>query len=201
MLKNFLPLFLSLCLISCRKDRNTTTVTGTVTEFGTNTPLTDVVINYFACIGGAADCPPSVTTKTDENGYYSITFPSNEPYILRVGPETPNGYFSVNAAPVSASQDSEKNFTLSPHAYLHLTIKNVAPANELDLVRVGFNLGLGGWNEYSGEFVNETALGLVKGNRTGSLVWRLFNSGEFIEELSDEIYLPAHDTIYYTIEY
>lgn len=199
--------FLAFLLLfsACKKDRHSNEVYGIVTEFGTNKPLAGVTVSFRRCVDVSSDCEPSVFTETDASGHYRLSFPNDEGGILRAGPETPPGYFSVNPAPVSLVGENEKNFVLDPHAYLHLRVKNVAPAEEFDGIRLGAYLGpVGGGSsgsEYLGANVDITHTRKLRGNRELPTGWGIFYQEILQEFMEDTLFISAHDTLYYEINY
>ena len=200
----FLTLLSFLFLFSaCKKDRNSNEVYGTVTEFGTNKPLAGVTVSFRRCVDVSSDCEPSVFTETDASGHYRLSFPNDEGGILRAGPETPPGYFSVNPAPVSLVGENEKNFVLDPHAYLHLRVKNVAPAEELDRIDLGASVSStpGSPISLSGSNIDTDYFLLKRGNKFQNLVWSSYSYGELQIRGRDTVIISAHDTLYYEINY
>ena len=199
----FLTLISFLVLFSaCKKDRNSNEVYGTVTEFGTDKPLVGLEVKLFDTSLGSLDTdnPTGISDITDENGAYSMRFSTKG--LKSVGVEA-EGYFSKPTSVLNAAGDNEKNFVLDPHAYLHLRVKNVAPAEELDAIFLSalIDQTVGSSETYIGAGVNLNYVIRKPGNRDHRIAWNTYNSGMLLSQFRDTVFIPAHDTLYYEINY
>ena len=176
-------------------------VFGQVTEFGTDIPIAEATIELYSSgtdgIGSSTLLERTVTT--DQNGRFEMNFATEDISSVAVKADK---YFDSIEHFLNPGKDNEENFVLDPHAWLHLQVKNIAPADEFDKIRIAYKHGLGGWNEFIVKEIDETLFDLVYGgNKEGYIRWDIYNAGVLIEEFRDTIFIPAHDTLYYEINY
>ena len=195
---------LTLLFFSCAKNEYKHEVSGRVTEFGTEKPLEGVQVHILDCrISNAyVSCDTAKVLLTDAAGNYSTPFQSaSNGRTPMIGVSFP-GYYEHDNHFIRKQNDNEIDFVLDPFAWLHLNVINEAPAGELNLIRVAYEHGLGGWNEFIGENVNINLNDLVfGGNREGFIIWKIYDEGLLLESHRDTLYIPAHDTLHYEIRY
>ena len=186
-------------LPACQKDEpRTVHIKGRVTEYGTGKPIADARI-YMLCDNSVVLGPSgsSLTDSiiTDADGRFDRTYPDADLcgslYLLPYK----KGYFKGNEIDLT-TEFKELNIILDPEAWLKLI---TVPDTLGDLIYfTGTFTGAAGWDTWSGDGTKEWFF-LTQGNRDHWIDWDYFGGG--INSHRDSIYLPAHDTITYTIHY
>ena len=203
---NFILLTLTFLLLfsACKKKEIPTErrVFGQVTEFGTDIPIAEATIELYSSgtdgIGSSTLLEKTVTT--DQNGRFEMNFATEDISSVAVKADK---YFDSIEHFLNPGKDNEENFVLDPHAWLHLQVKNVAPADEFDRINLSSSVSStpGSPENLIGVEVNQNYILQKRGNRATGLYWWAYNSGILQTEHADTILIPAHDTLYYEINY
>jgi hypothetical protein len=201
----FLPLLLGragvgllcglLCLLpGCKKDPldGKTTITGRVTEYGTQTPVADATL-YLMCYegtfggGGTSNLLDSV--RTDADGRYSISYTDcGSTYLIPYK----KGYLQHIDVDLGGSKTAD--IVLDPEAWFKLvTIPDLGMWEEL-----GFGGSLSPHSVSSNKGVEQQRF-IYPGGRSIVLHWGPFSNPSI--NYTDSIYLVPHDTTTYTIHY
>lgn len=200
----FLFSLLTFILFSaCKKDKSTERrVFGQVLEYGTEIPIEGASVELYSCTTDAfsTGCGLTKTVLTDANGLFEMTFQGEGNSMLTAKADK---YFDYTEIILNNGMDNEERIILDPHAWLNLTVKNVAPAEEFDKVFLSSLISPtpGSSEEYIGIDVNLNYTIKKYGNRDLRIGWNTYTSGVLIERFKDTLYLPAHDTLYYEINY
>lgn len=199
-----ISLSLLLFLGSCGKQDFTTTISGQVLEFGSNIPIENATVYVY---GGEADgnfSNPGLFLETidsaitDINGFYQFSFDSESYPTLRMDALHQN-YFPIAhwTQNIFSTKNNDIDIILDPHAWLELTIKNIAPTDNFDVIYVGNTSGFRNINDMYGSDIDTTVIGLVKGNDPDLKVIWFANS----EGFNEKKYCPALDTTRFEILY
>ncbi|HRI01477.1 MAG TPA: hypothetical protein PK006_10535, partial [Saprospiraceae bacterium] len=94
---------------------------------------------------------------------------------------------------------SQKNnkIILDPYAWIKVFVKNTMPFDEMDYC---FTSSDGGGGGHFGKDVDTTEIHLASGNRKTQILWRVHKNNT-IKEYTDSLYIKAHDTAQYHINY
>ena len=113
-------------LVSCKKNKPANIdVSGVVSNRLTGTTVKNIPVNLIGCDGIPIKCLSILkTVYTDQNGYYSISFESNEWRGYRVGiPFNDSIASTPNPAELSANGHNYIDFSQFPLKILQLNIK------------------------------------------------------------------------------
>ena len=191
---------------ACKKEAVTERkVTGQVLEYGTNSPIENAVVEISACItdNGSTSCQFDQRILTDASGSFSADFNIEDVSRYALVTVTANQYFPSTEYILNPGRDNELEVVLDPHAWLSLRVRNLAPAEEFDKIFISslISPNPGSSEEYIGPNVDLNYIIKKQGNRDLRLGWNTYDSGILIERFKDTMYIPAHDTLYYEINY
>ena len=199
-------LFLSIVFLSYScddKPQRIYTITGRVIEAGSGDPIPNARIRLLDADSGSFGSGTGDSelnegeTFTDADGNFSFTY---DKYVVNFFSVTADGYYRIRMQEAREDQPYEI-LEMKPHAWLHLRVRNIAPAGEFDRIRCAFNPSGGSWSDFSGANVDEIVFGKVIGNEDKKLQWKVYSSGVLIEHNDDILHIPAHDTVYYEINF
>jgi hypothetical protein len=206
MKKSFLILLVPLLflLAQCRKEplSDTTSVEGTVMEFGTKKPMPNVLVYVRKLVSSSGWTETWIlqdSTHTDLNGQYRIAFkPENATYQVML--RRPALYAGASSGKLLGSGKKElQDFILDPPGWLKIRVQNVNPVNQKDSLIVW---GVGALDEtIMGDRID--AIKYIEhniGNRYGILHYVVVKNG-LRKQLIDSVYCPARDTAFIHIKY
>ena len=186
-------------LSGCKKDDPPQTILhGRVTEYGTHTPIADARI-YVGCEESVPFGPSTFTLVdsliTDADGKFYKKYADDEicgsvsllPYKT--------GYFK--GTPLYPTTDNKAfEVVLDPVIWFKVV---TIPDGDINLIWFrGTFTGASGWDAHENEGIQEFLFS-TPGNRMKSIRWGTYEQAGIISQ--DSIFLPAHDTITYTIHY
>ncbi len=202
----FLTLTFLFLFSACKKDPYKYEVSGTVTEYGTNTPIAGAEVYLFDCTtdGSSTFCDTAQILITDAAGRYKSPFLSQAGRFPMVSAFVPQ-YFPSGQHFIREQNDNEIDFVLDPFAWLSVRVFNEAPAGEFDRIDYTYQAWTltGSPREICiGQNVDKNHFELTRGgNRDVLLLWEVYDGGNLIGDYSETINIPAHDTLYYEIRY
>jgi hypothetical protein len=207
MKKSFLILLVPLLilLVQCRKEAvsNVTVIEGTVTEYGTRKPLSNVLVyvrkssesNGWNLIWTLQD-----TVRTDKDGRYRIQFLYDFPSIYEAAIVRPPSYegFSGGVA-LYQGKTTTYDFILNPPGWLKLRVQNVHPVNQNDTLIIW---GVGALDKYIHGIGVDSIIYVPHnlGNRFCRVNYVVAKNGSQ-RQLADSVYCPAYDTAFIHIKY
>jgi hypothetical protein len=192
-------------LAQCRKEplSDTTSVEGTVMEFGTKKPMPNVLVyvrKLVSASGWTEQWELQDSTRTDANGQYRISFkPENLTYQVML--KRPALYAGGYSGKLLGSGKKElQDFVLNPPGWLKIRVQNVNPFNARDTIWF-WGTDMGG-ALYMGTDVDKiyTPAPDGKGNRFNHLIYYSSKNG-IASEKHDSFYCKAHDTTFIHIKY
>ncbi|MBK9631407.1 MAG: hypothetical protein IPO62_10150 [Saprospiraceae bacterium] len=217
----FGQVFFVLLFLSCEKDNDDSNIIpygngtkskldGQVIEYGSNKPILGAkVILQEGYISGSVLSGNSVWTAkdtfiTDSDGKYQFEFfhkvddsDRKELYAYEVYIEKDQYFPSLEKRAHKGMWTKNLNFVLDPYAWIKVHIKNVNPFDDRDLISIRSN---GGGGDYYGKSVSIEEIHINRGNRKVKLSW-LTIKDNIKEYKYDSLYLSAHDTLPYEINY
>lgn len=203
-MKNITYICFALCLIlsACDKDRDNTSASGRVLQYGTNIPIEGAEVYLQRCSGDGTFsgssffCEIIDTIITTTNGEYDFPDISTDGIYLVTG-EADQYYEYQSNLTVRERQANVNDIILTPYAWVELYIVNENPVDEYDQVQIASELGLS-WTTFSGIDISEQIIFQSRGNTEGFIRWDVSKNG--IETVNrDTIIVPAHDTLIYKI--
>ncbi|MBK7233867.1 MAG: hypothetical protein IPH93_16795 [Saprospiraceae bacterium] len=210
-----------LLFLSCEKDNDDSNiipyangtkskVEGQVIEYGSNKPIPGAkVILQEGYISGSLLSGRTVWTAidtfvADNDGKYQFEFfhkeddfDRKELYAYEVYIEKDQYFPSLEKRAHKEMWTKNLNFVLDPFAWIKVHIKNVNPFDDRDYL---FTSSHGGGGDYRGKNIDNIEFHINRGNRKVELYWNVKKNSIF-KEFSDSLYLPAHDTVPYEINY
>ena len=213
-MKNLFLLVLSFStFVSCRKESSTTVIQGIVTEYGTGEPSRNsgvILLQSSPGAGFGLSKRPvdSIPVNADGTFYYKFEWQGGGYSLFPVGYDSlylnrPENEF-VN---IFKGRVNTVHLVNEPIGFLTVHIKNVSPNDDSDWIDIGIS---GNWinsQTYYGSNVDVVVKDShgrfvfpIAGNRyTHFRIWT-YHHGDTIKRY-DSTYLPAFDTLIYTINY
>jgi hypothetical protein len=202
MKKRFLLCFFALCcgllwlLPGCKKDPldGKTTVSGRVTEYGTQAPVAGATL-YLMCyegtFGGGGTSTLMDSVRTDADGRYSISFTDcGSAYLIPYK----KGYLQHIDVDLGGSKTVD--IVMDPEAWLKIQCVPDLNATSIHFQVENFSKDV---HQSVGEVTYHYLDGVpLYGGRTSKIYWTTY---PLKEKFQDDIFLVPHDTTLYTIHY
>ncbi|MEY4937855.1 MAG: hypothetical protein RIS64_4214 [Bacteroidota bacterium] len=190
-------------LAQCRKEplSDTTSVEGTVMEFGTKKPMPNVLVYVRKLVSSSGWTETWIlqdSTHTDLNGRYQIAFkPENATYQVML--RRPALYAGASSGKLLGSGKKElQDFILDPPGWLKIRVQNVNPVNQKDSLIIGWGVD----RTFVGDRVDTIfqTYSYFDANRYIVLYPYVIKNG-IGQQRKDSIYCAAHDTAFIHIKY
>lgn len=184
----------------CRKERHTI-VKGTITEYGTGTPVKDAVV-WMLCYDGGVIFGPGGTSSTSDS---IMTGPDGTFYRDYLTDDLCGGIYAIVAKDGYYAEDAigittatnDLRIALKPDAWFRV-VTVPSSSDSKDIIFNGDFLGAAGESTNSNKGT-EIFLYKTWGNRDIHIHWRRWGEDTFLGD--KYIYTSGHDTTDFTIHY
>jgi hypothetical protein len=201
----FVLISFSFLMAQCRKaSNNYIKVSGKVLEFGSNKPIANAKVAIYSEDGaflGSTWTNLVDSTHTDANGFYSMEKSNIDQGSSFYVAAAANKYYTFDPTKyIVTGQDVTNNdIVLDPFAWIKVHVKNVNPFNDRDSLLLGNVVGTIPMT-HVGKNIELNYINKVRGNLRMEVQWSV-GKNSIWKFLTDNVTIPAHDTLKYEILY